>query len=62
MKPVITKRQLHQADERPRQWLERTPQERIAAMEAIRMTTPDSPHAQQAFPRVGRIIRKAKTR
>jgi hypothetical protein len=59
MKPVFTKRKLHQADGRPRQWLERTPQERIAAMEAIRLTTPDSPHAQQAFPRVSRITRKA---
>src|ERR1035438_7183074 len=51
MTQVATKRRLHEADSRSKDWLSRSHQERLAAVEAIRCTTPDSHHAQQVFPR-----------
>jgi RHH-type transcriptional regulator, rel operon repressor / antitoxin RelB len=55
------KRRLRDGDSRSSFWLDRSHSERLAAVEAIRLTTPDSPHAQQAFPRFSRITRKAQS-
>jgi len=57
---LALKRDLHSPDSRPSFWLGQSHSERLAAVEAIRLTTPDSSHAQQAFPRFSRITRKAQ--
>jgi RHH-type rel operon transcriptional repressor/antitoxin RelB len=55
------KRRLHETDSRSSFWLGQSHTERLAAVEAIRLTTPDSSHAQQAFPRFSRVTRKAQS-
>ncbi len=57
----VVRRHLHATDPRLGFWLDRPHSERLAAVEAIRLSTPDSPHAQQAFPRFSRITRKAQS-
>jgi RHH-type rel operon transcriptional repressor/antitoxin RelB len=59
--PSVVKRRLHAADSRPSFWISQSHSERLAAVEAIRLTTPDSPHAKQAFPRFSRVTRKAQS-
>jgi predicted DNA-binding protein len=56
----IVRRGLHAPDGRSASWLERSPAERLAALEEIRLTSSDSSHAQSAFPRFSRITRKAQ--
>jgi RHH-type transcriptional regulator, rel operon repressor / antitoxin RelB len=55
------KRSLHAVDSRSSFWLDQSHAERLAAVEAIRLTTPDSSYAQQAFPRFSRVTRKAQS-
>jgi RHH-type rel operon transcriptional repressor/antitoxin RelB len=57
----VVKRSLHAADSRSSFWLDQSHSERLAAVEAIRLTTPDSSYAQQAFPRFSRVTRKAQS-
>jgi len=55
------KRHLHAGEGKIRAWLDRTPEERIDAVEFIRMTSAGSEYAEQEFPRVYRITRKVRS-
>lgn len=53
------KRKIHEAPNREAYWLSRSPSERIAAVEKIRLSDTIE-HAQQTFPRVHRIVRRTR--
>jgi hypothetical protein len=55
---MVSRRRLHEERTDRAWWAARPPAERIAAIETIRLTGPDSEHVKQAFPRVHRVIRK----
>ena len=56
---LIRKRKLHDPQEDPDYWLKKTPEERIQAVEIIRLSN-DSQYAKQTFPRIHRITRKKR--
>jgi RHH-type transcriptional regulator, rel operon repressor / antitoxin RelB len=55
------RRRLHAPDGRASAWLDRSPAERVEALEEIRMAAPNSLYDQQAFPRFSRVTRKAQS-
>ena len=59
MMVLIRKRKLHEPKKDSDYWLKQTPEQRIQAVETIRLSH-DSQHAKQPFPRVHRITRKKR--
>lgn len=58
---VLKKRRLRDERTDRTSGFERSPQEGIAAVEFIRLTTEDSEYVKQAFPRVQRVTRGKKS-
>jgi len=57
---MVIKRKLHAENNRSDYWAAQPVRKRIEALEIIRGTTNDSVYAQQPFPRVLRVLKKAK--